>query len=122
MADVSLQVLSGSPLIVTWQEIPMNPIVTSMAPDDWEIVRLIYEEGIATGETSFETDVPEWDAWSTRGARTGAPDHPDSASDLCTATNLSIWRKIRCMVATSRRSMEMRPKRRRMDRGKAFGL
>ncbi len=36
----------------------MDPIVTSMTTDDWETVRRIYEEGIATGEASFETDTP----------------------------------------------------------------
>jgi L-amino acid N-acyltransferase YncA len=29
----------------------------------WEAVRKIYEEGIATGLATFETDVPDWDVW-----------------------------------------------------------
>ena len=41
----------------------MNVIITAMKPEDWEIVRLIYEEGIAAGHATFETDVPEWDVW-----------------------------------------------------------
>ena len=41
----------------------MNVTVTAMKPEDWEMVRLIYEEGIATGHATFETDLPEWDAW-----------------------------------------------------------
>ena len=41
----------------------MNVTITAMKPEDWEMVRLIYEEGIATGHATFETDLPEWDAW-----------------------------------------------------------
>ena len=44
----------------------MNVIITAMKPEDWEIVRLIYEEGIATGHATFETDAPEWDVWDGR--------------------------------------------------------
>jgi L-amino acid N-acyltransferase YncA len=34
-----------------------------MTPDDWPDVRRIYEEGLATGVGSFETDVPSWEQW-----------------------------------------------------------
>ena len=34
-----------------------------MTPDDWPNVRAIYLEGIATGNATFETDAPSWDAW-----------------------------------------------------------
>ncbi len=34
-----------------------------MTPRDWEACREIYRAGIATGDATFETDVPEWDAW-----------------------------------------------------------
>ena len=44
----------------------MKPIVAQMIPDDWKSVRRIYEEGIATGQASFDTEVPDWDAWDTR--------------------------------------------------------
>jgi len=30
---------------------------------DWPAVRAIYEAGIATGNATFETAAPEWDAW-----------------------------------------------------------
>jgi L-amino acid N-acyltransferase YncA len=29
----------------------------------WPAVRAIYEQGIATGTATFETQAPEWDAW-----------------------------------------------------------
>lgn len=41
----------------------MNPFVTPMGPDDWGEVRMITEEGIATGHASFDTEVPDWSAW-----------------------------------------------------------
>ena len=34
-----------------------------MVADDWECVRLIYLEGIATGEATFETNAPSWQTW-----------------------------------------------------------
>jgi L-amino acid N-acyltransferase YncA len=34
-----------------------------MRADDWPAVRAIYEEGIATGDATFETEVPAWEAW-----------------------------------------------------------
>ena len=34
-----------------------------MTPDDWPRVRAIYEAGIATGNATFETDAPTWEAW-----------------------------------------------------------
>jgi phosphinothricin acetyltransferase len=34
-----------------------------MTPADWPAVRAIYLEGIATGNSTFETSAPEWPAW-----------------------------------------------------------
>ena len=34
-----------------------------MTPGDWPDVRRIYADGIATGNATFETGVPEWDVW-----------------------------------------------------------
>jgi phosphinothricin acetyltransferase len=39
--------------------IPIRP----MTPADWPAVRAIYEQGIATGNATFETAAPEWAAW-----------------------------------------------------------
>jgi L-amino acid N-acyltransferase YncA len=41
----------------------MNIAIAQMQPDDWEDVRLIFREGIATGQATFETDIPGWEAW-----------------------------------------------------------
>ena len=35
----------------------------AMRPDDWPAVRAIYEAGIATGNTTFDTAAPDWPAW-----------------------------------------------------------
>ena len=34
-----------------------------MGEEDWEAVRKIYEEGIATGNATVETDAPPWKRW-----------------------------------------------------------
>jgi L-amino acid N-acyltransferase YncA len=34
-----------------------------MRPSDWPAVRTIYEAGIATGNATFQTEAPSWDAW-----------------------------------------------------------
>jgi L-amino acid N-acyltransferase YncA len=34
-----------------------------MTAGDWPAVRAIYEEGIATGDATFDTKVPEWPQW-----------------------------------------------------------
>ena len=34
-----------------------------LRPDDWAEVARIFEEGIATGNATFETEVPSWDEW-----------------------------------------------------------
>jgi len=36
-----------------------------MLPSDWEAVRAVYLEGIATGDATFETAAPEWERWDT---------------------------------------------------------
>jgi phosphinothricin acetyltransferase len=35
-----------------------------MVPGDWPAVRRIYEEGIATGDATFETEAPAWEGWN----------------------------------------------------------
>lgn len=34
-----------------------------LRPDDWPAVAQIFEEGIATGNATFETEVPSWESW-----------------------------------------------------------
>ena len=35
-----------------------------MKPPDWEAVKQIYEEGIATGNATFQQSAPTWDEWN----------------------------------------------------------
>jgi phosphinothricin acetyltransferase len=39
--------------------------LATMTPRDWPAVRAIYEEGIATGNATFEKSAPEWEKWDT---------------------------------------------------------
>lgn len=45
--------------------------VDPMLPDDADAVLAIYAEGIATGQATFQTDVPSWDEWD--AGHLGAP-------------------------------------------------
>jgi phosphinothricin acetyltransferase len=38
-------------------------VVDPMLPDDADAVLAIYAEGIATGQATFQTEVPTWDEW-----------------------------------------------------------
>ena len=37
-----------------------------MLPSDWDAVQAIYQEGIATGDATFETDAPPWERWDAK--------------------------------------------------------
>jgi phosphinothricin acetyltransferase len=37
--------------------------VRDLRPTDWSEVSRIYAEGIATGNATFETEVPSWEGW-----------------------------------------------------------
>jgi L-amino acid N-acyltransferase YncA len=37
--------------------------IRSLVESDWPTVAAIFEEGIATGDATFETEPPSWDAW-----------------------------------------------------------
>ena len=43
----------------------MNGIqIRSLNADDWETVRSIYLDGVATGQATFETQAPSWAEWN----------------------------------------------------------
>ena len=42
----------------------MEYVINKMMPNDWEQVRRIYQEGIATGHATFETEAPDWEKWN----------------------------------------------------------
>jgi L-amino acid N-acyltransferase YncA len=39
--------------------------IRDLRPDHWPEVARIFAEGIATGNATFETEVPSWEAWDT---------------------------------------------------------
>ncbi|MBS1510927.1 MAG: N-acetyltransferase [Bacteroidetes bacterium] len=41
-----------------------------MQPEHWPSVKKIYEEGIATGNATFQTEAPEWKAWDNGHVKT----------------------------------------------------
>lgn len=41
----------------------MNRTTDGMKASDWEEVRSIYIEGIASGDSTFETEPPSWEKW-----------------------------------------------------------
>ena len=44
------------------------PIIP-MFPDLWPAVREIYAQGVATGNATFETEVPDWQKWDSTHRR-----------------------------------------------------
>jgi phosphinothricin acetyltransferase len=38
--------------------------IAGMTADDWDAVRAIYLEGIATGNATFEKSAPDWERWN----------------------------------------------------------
>lgn len=41
-------------------------IIDTMRAEDWEEVRAIYIEGIATNDATFEIDAPTWEQWNAK--------------------------------------------------------
>ena len=41
----------------------MDVVIEPMTPADWDAVRDIYLDGIASGQATFETAAPPWEAW-----------------------------------------------------------
>ncbi len=41
----------------------MDFLIDTLKPGDWEEVRAIYLEGIATKNATFETEAPPWEKW-----------------------------------------------------------
>ena len=58
-------------------------VVRPMTPVDWPAVRAIYLEGIATGNATFETDAPSWEAWDAGHVREHRFVATDAAGVVC---------------------------------------
>lgn len=44
----------------------MTYTIDAMLSADWEVVAAIYNQGIATGNATFETVVPDWASWDAK--------------------------------------------------------
>ena len=42
----------------------MDCLIEPMTASDWSQVRAIYQEGIATGQATFQTEAPAWETWN----------------------------------------------------------
>jgi phosphinothricin acetyltransferase len=58
--------------------------IRPMLPKDWDAVRDIYQEGIRTGNATFETEVPDWEKWNRSHL-------PDCRLLACTITEVAGW-------------------------------
>jgi L-amino acid N-acyltransferase YncA len=38
-------------------------VIRELRPDDWPAARAIYEDGIRSGDATFETETPPWERW-----------------------------------------------------------
>lgn len=52
----SLKLVGGAKVVLIF-------MIEEMTASHWEGVRAVYHEGLATGEASFRTEVPEWKFW-----------------------------------------------------------
>jgi phosphinothricin acetyltransferase len=41
----------------------MELVIDTLTATDWDAVRAVYLEGLATGDASFETEAPSWERW-----------------------------------------------------------
>ncbi len=68
--------------------------IIPMLPDHWPAVREIYGEGIATGDATFETELPYWEKWDSghrRDCRLVALDPIGSATEPRGSVILLGW-------------------------------
>jgi L-amino acid N-acyltransferase YncA len=73
----------------------MNYPIVPMPPDLWPAVREIYREAIASGNATFETEVPDWEKWDSshrKDCRLVAlePIDEDSAELLISFSRLTV--------------------------------
>lgn len=68
-----------------------------MEASDWDAVHRIYEEGIATGEATFETEAPPWERWDAKHLEAGRLVAEEAGSILGWAALSSV--SDRCVYA-----------------------
>jgi L-amino acid N-acyltransferase YncA len=79
----------------------MSFVIDIMNETDWDEVRSIYLEGIATGQATFETTAPDWKKWDA--------DHLDEPRLVCRQDETVVgWAALshvsgRCVYAVSQK-------------------
>lgn len=69
--------------------------IVKLSSDHWPDVKLIYEEGIRTGNSTFETEAPSWEYWDKK--------HHDKLRFVCIADgNVAGWA---ALIPTSTRKV-----------------
>ncbi|MEP6845702.1 MAG: hypothetical protein ABI861_06850 [Panacibacter sp.] len=82
-----------------------------MLPEHWEAVKKIYEEGIATGNATFQISAPTWEEWNKdhlQNARFVAVDNHEilgwaaltPVSDRCVYAGVAEVSGVRCDQCT----------------------
>ena len=61
-------------------------MIESLLEPDWPEVRRIYEEGMATGFSTFETETPPWDLWDHSHM-----EHPRIVARLAARESVAGW-------------------------------
>jgi phosphinothricin acetyltransferase len=62
----------------------VSVVIETMMPADWEQVRAIYLDGIASGQATFEVEAPSWEQWD-------AAHHPFARLVARTAGQVAGW-------------------------------
>ncbi len=65
LMNVARESMRTPPIIRIVSDADQAVSIGPMTPEDWPAVRVIYLEGIATGNATFETSAPEWERWDT---------------------------------------------------------
>ena len=52
-------------------------LLSALLPEHWDAVARIYAEGIATGNSTFELDVPAWETWDAKHLARAPPRRPE---------------------------------------------
>jgi L-amino acid N-acyltransferase YncA len=95
--------------------------VRRLEPADWPAVAAIYAEGIATGDATFETEVPSWEAWNAthlRGHRVVA----ETASEVVGWAALSPVSERYCYAGVAESSVYVAETARGLGVGRALLL
>jgi phosphinothricin acetyltransferase len=97
----------------------MNFVIDPLTPSDWEQVRVIYLEGIATGQATFEVEAPTWEMWDAGHLAIGRLAARDKSQLLGWAALSPVSRR-RCYAGVAEVSVYVRTAARGQGVGRAL--